>query len=175
MAERKQKTESSVEGKMLPNNFDAEQAVLGCALIDSEAALTVVSKLELVDFYNETHRSIFSVIKELYSKSVSIDFVTVSDELEKKGLINAVGGMNYISSLSSIVPSAASVNHYIDIIKRDSVLRQVIIACGDTIAKAYEKGSDESILGMAEKAIFEIAEKVKLVHLNASTFLLIML
>ncbi len=146
-------------GRILPNNFDAEQAVLGCALIDSEAALTVVSKLEVIDFYNETHRSIFAVIKELFSKSVAIDFVTVSDELEKKGLINAVGGMSYISSLSSIVPSAASVGHYTDIVRRDSVLRQVIIACGDTIAKAYEKGSDETIIGMAEKAIYEIAEK----------------
>ena len=58
-------------GRILPNNFEAEQAVLGCALIDSEAALTVVSKLEPVDFYNETHRNIFAVIKDLFSKSIS--------------------------------------------------------------------------------------------------------
>ena len=147
------------DGRILPNNFDAEQAVLGSALIDSEAALTVVGKLEEIDFYNETHRNIFRVIKELYAKSVPVDFVTVSDELEKKGLINAVGGIGYITSLSNIVPSAASCGHYIDIVKRDSVLRQVILACGDTITKAYEKDSDESIVGMAEKAIFEIAEK----------------
>lgn len=146
-------------GRILPNNFDAEQAVLGCALIDNEASLTVVSKLEEIDFYNETHRNIFKVIKDLYKNSVPIDFVTVSDDLEKKGLINAVGGMAYITSLSNIVPSAASCNHYVDIVKRDSVLRQVIIACGDTITKAYEQGSDESIIGQAEKAIYEIAEK----------------
>lgn len=163
MAERKEKTSSSkvssVEGKMLPNNFEAEQAVLGCALIDSEAALAVISKLEEIDFYNETHRNIFSVIKKLFQNSISIDFVTVSDELEKQNLINAVGGMAYISSLSNIVPSAASANHYIEIVRRDSVLRQVILACGKTIEKAYDKGSDESIIGQAEKAIFEIAEK----------------
>ena len=146
-------------GRVLPNNFDAEQSVLGSALIDSEAALMVVSKLEEIDFYNETHRNIFKAIKSLYNASVSIDFVTVSDELEKKGLINAVGGMNYISTLSTIVPSAASCAHYIDIVKRDSILRQVIVACGDTITKAYEKDSNESIVGIAEKKIFEIAEK----------------
>ena len=146
-------------GRILPNNFEAEQAVLGCALLDSEAALTVVSKLDPIDFYNETHRNIISVIKDLFSKSIAVDIFTVNDELEKRGLSNAVGGMSYISSLSNIVPSAASVGHYIDIVRRDSVLRQVIIACGDTIAKAYEKGSDESILGAAEKAIYEIAEK----------------
>ena len=102
------------DGRSLPNNFEAEQAVLGCALIDSEATLTVVSKLEEIDFYNETHRNIFKVIKDLYKNSVPIDFVTVSDDLEKKGLINAVGGMAYITSLSNIVPSAASCNHYVD-------------------------------------------------------------
>ena len=147
------------DGRSLPNNFEAEQAVLGCALIDSEATLAVVSKLEEIDFYNETHRHIFKVIKDLFSQSKSVDFVTVSDELEKKELISSVGGMSYISSLSNIVPSAASVNHYIEIVKRDSVLRQVIITCGQTIQRAYEKDSDESILGVAEKAIFEIAEK----------------
>lgn len=169
MAERrKTKEEQRVEeikkalesgGRILPNNFDAEQAVLGCALIDSEAALTIVGKLEEIDFYNDTHRKIFAAIKSLYSISAPIDFVTVSDELEKKGYINDVGGMAYISSLSNIVPSAASCNHYINILKRDSVLRQVITVCGDTIAKAYEDDSNESILGSAEKAIFEIAEK----------------
>ena len=168
MAERKYKQKDRTEeikkaiegdGRILPNNFDAEQAVLGCALIDSEATLTVVSKLDEVDFYNETHRNIFKIIKELFSKSVSVDIVTVSDELEKKELISSVGGMAYISSLSNIIPSAAGVNHYIEIVKRDSILRQVIISCGQTIQKAYEKDSDESILGVAEKAIYEIAEK----------------
>ena len=163
MAERREKTSSSkssvIEGKMLPNNFEAEQAVLGCALIDSEAALTIISKLEEIDFYNETHRHIFAVIKKLFQNSVTIDFVTVSDELEKQNLINSVGGMAYITSLSNIVPSAASANHYIDIVRRDSVLRQVILACGKTIEKAYDKNSDETILGQAEKAIYEIAEK----------------
>ena len=146
MAERKEKTTTSkssvIEGKMLPNNFEAEQAVLGCALIDSEAALTIISKLEEIDFYNETHRNIFAVIKKLFQNSVTIDFVTVSDELEKQNLINSVGGMAYITSLSNIVPSAASANHYIDIVRRDSVLRQVILACGKTIEKAYDKNSD---------------------------------
>jgi len=147
------------DGRSLPNNFEAEQAVLGCALIDSEAALTVVGKLEEIDFYNETHRNIYKVIRDLFSRSVAIDFVTVSDELEKKGLISSVGGMSYISSLSNIVPSAASVNHYIEIVKRDSILRQVIMSCGKTIQMAYEKDSDETIIGVAEKAIYEIAEK----------------
>lgn len=169
MAERKtsisEKNESALkkvlesDGRILPNNFEAEQAVLGCALIDSEALLQIVSKLEIIDFYNDTHRKIFKVIKELYSATAPVDFLTVTDGLEKQGTLQSVGGINYITTLSNIVPSAASANHYIEIVKRDSILRQVIIASGSIIEKAYEKGSDASIIGVAEKAIYEIAEK----------------
>lgn len=149
----------SVEGRVLPNNFEAEQAVLGCALIDGEATLSVVSKLEDIDFYNETHRNIFKVIRELFKNSKPVDFVTVSDELEKRGLINKVGGITYVTSLTNSVPSSASAGHYIDIVKRDSILRQVITAGGKIIEKAYDKDNNDSIIGFAEKQIYEIAEK----------------
>ena len=146
-------------GRILPNNFEAEQAVLGSALIDSEAALQVVGKLEEVDFYNDTHKSIFKTIKTLFSKNISIDYLTVADELEKQGLSAAVGGINYTLKLSNVVPSAASCSHYIEIVKKNSVLRQVILVSGNIINQAYEKDADENILGLAEKSIFEIAEK----------------
>ena len=146
-------------GRILPNNFEAEQAVLGCALIDSEICLNIVGKLEDSDFYNETHRQIFRAIKDLQRDSVNVDFVTVSDYLDRKGLINSVGGMAYITSLTNVVPSAAGYSHYVEIVKKNSVLRQIIITCGDTIAKAYDKDSDENILGTIEKSIYEIAER----------------
>lgn len=146
-------------GRILPNNFEAEQAVLGCALIDSEICLNIVGKLEENDFYNETHRSIFRAIKDLQKDSINVDFVTVSDYLDRKGLINSVGGIAYITTLTNVVPSAAGYNHYVEIVRKNSVLRQIIITCGDTITKAYDKDSDENILGATEKAIYEIAER----------------
>ena len=146
-------------GRILPNNFEAEQAVLGCALIDSEICLSIVGKLEETDFYNETHRHIFHAIKDLQKDSINVDFVTVSDYLDRKGLINSVGGIAYITTLTNIVPSAAGYNHYVEIVRKNSVLRQIIITCGDTITKAYDKDSDENILGATEKAIYEIAER----------------
>ena len=146
-------------GRILPNNFEAEQAVLGCALIDSEICLNIVGKLEDEDFYNETHRHIFRAIKDLQRDSVNVDFVTVSDYLDRKGLINSVGGMAYITSLTNVVPSAAGYSHYVEIVRKNAVLRKIIITCGDTIAKAYDKDSDENLLGATEKAIYEIAER----------------
>ena len=162
---KKEKREQEIKkafesgGRILPNNFEAEQAVLGCALIDSEICLNIVGKLDESDFYNETHRQIFHAIKELQKDSVSVDFVTVSDFLDRKGLINNVGGMSYITTLTNVVPSAAGYAHYVEIVRRSSVLRQIIITCGDTITKAYDKDSDESILGATEKALYEIAER----------------
>jgi len=132
-------------GRVLPNNFEAEQAVLGCALIDSEICLNIIGRLEEIDFYNETHKNIFRAIRDLQKDSITADFVSVSDYLEKKGLINSVGGISYITSLTNVVPSAAGYSHYVEIVKRDSILRQVIITCGDTITKAYDKDSDETI------------------------------
>lgn len=162
---KKEKREQEIKkafesgGRILPNNFEAEQAVLGCALIDSEICLNIVGKLEETDFYNETHRHIFHAIKELQKDSINVDFVTVSEFLDKKGLINSVGGMTYITALTNIVPSAAGYTHYVEIVRKNSVLRQIILTCGDTITKAYDKDSDESILGATEKALYEIAER----------------
>ncbi len=168
MAEYKERKNKRVEdlkkafeagGRILPHNFEAEQAVLGCALIDSEICLNIVGKLDENDFYNETHRHIFKAIKDLQKDSVNVDYLTVTDNLDRKGLINSVGGIAYITSLTNVVPSAAGYNHYVEIVRKDSVLRQIIITCGDTITKAYDKDSNENLLGATEKAIYEIAER----------------
>ncbi|MBQ8451627.1 MAG: replicative DNA helicase [Clostridia bacterium] len=156
---KKNEDVKSLDGRVLPNNFEAEQAVLGCALIDGEAALMAISRLSEEEFYNETHKSIFKAIRELFKKSATIDFVTVSDELEKNNLIAAVGGMAYISSLTSIVPSSAGCSNYIEIVRKNSVLRQVILASGNIIEKAYANKEGDNIVGIAEKAIYDIAER----------------
>lgn len=150
---------SDFDGRVPPNNFEAEQAVLGSALIDPEAAILVVGKLEENDFYNQTHRNIFKAICELTKNAKPVDFLTVADELEKEGQINDVGGIGYVQSLTTIVPSSASCAHYAEIVKRNSVLRQIIGVCGDTISSAYGENADERILGEAEKAFYDIGEK----------------
>lgn len=158
-SKKKVERKTSIDGKVLPNNFEAEQAVLGCALIDSEAALAVISKLEEVDFYNATHRYIFAAIRRLLNKEMPVDFITVSGELENDGKISEVGGMAYVSNLTNVVPSAASYNHYIDIVKNVSVLRQLISVSGDIIDDAYGNEAGKNLIGVAEKKIYELAEK----------------
>ena len=144
--------------RVLPNNLEAEQAVLCSALIDSLAAETIMASLEPKDFYSETHKIIFEAMKQLYMHNSPIDFVTVVDMLEKKDVLETVGGINYITSLSNAVPSSAYHNHYAQIVKRDSILRQLIETCSRITTKAYEADSTD-VLSEAEKALYEIGEK----------------
>ena len=143
--------------RVLPNNLEAEQAVLCSALIDSLAAETIMASLEPKDFYSETHKIIFEAMKNLYMQNSPIDFVTVVDMLEKKDVLETVGGINYITSLSNAVPSSAYHNHYAQIVKRDSILRQLIETCSRITTKAYEADSTD-VLSEAEKALYEIGE-----------------
>jgi replicative DNA helicase len=144
--------------RTMPNNLEAEQAVLCSALIDNLASETIMSKLDARDFYSETHKIIFDTMKTLYLANKPVDFVTVVDALEKHDNLEKVGGISYITSLSNVVPSSAYHNHYTEIVKRDSILRQLIETCSNIATKAYEADSTE-VLAEAEKALYEIGEK----------------
>jgi len=148
-----------MEAKMLPHNLDAEQAILGCILIDEKVPMHVFTILHEDDFYSETHKTIFSAMLEIYKKSMPIDFVTLTDELDKKGLLNEVGSVAYITSLSNSVPSSANFKNYVDLIKRDSMLRKLIHSGQAIIESAYDAKDKQTALTFAEKTIFDLSQK----------------
>lgn len=157
--------------RVLPHSIEAEQSVLGCVLIDQDASYTIISELKENDFYVEAHKLIFSSMFDIQKNNRPIDFVTLTDELEKKDLLDSVGGVEYITNLTNIVPSASNFRHYIDLVKRDSVTRKLISASQDIINKAFEGGAKEEILAYAEKNIFEIGQnedRSNLEHLSGS-------
>lgn len=149
----------SVKMKMLPHSIESEQAVLGCCLIDEEAPLYITGALKEEDFYADAHKHIFSAIINLYKNSKPIDFVTLVDELENSAILELVGGIDYITTLTNIIPSAANYKSYVDIVKRTSVLRQIISAGQKIIENAYVSESKDDSVDYAEKLIFEIAQK----------------
>ena len=168
MANKKETEKKQLSPKAMPNNLEAEQAVLCSALIDPLAAESIMGALSVVDFYSESHRRIFDVMKQLYDANKPITFVTVIDMLEKKDQLEAVGGATYLTSLANVLPSAAYHAHYTEIVKRDSTLRQLIETCSDVISKAYE-ADDTDILSVAEKKIYDIGEKGTPSTLNKMT------
>ena len=149
---------ASVSARILPHNIEAEQAVLGCVLIDTEAPITILNELHSADFYTDSHKNIFSSMQSVFARNLPIDYVTLTDELEKAGQLEAVGGIAYIGTLTNVVPSAANFRHYVEIVKRDSVLRRLIKSAQEIIDNSYTEDTLESALSFAERNIFEIGK-----------------
>ncbi len=144
---------------MMPHNIEAEQALLGCILIDNHAQVDIISTVREEDFYSEAHQKIFASMSKVYQKSVPIDFVTLSDQLEKDKVLDKVGGIEYITFLTNAVPSAENFSYYCDIIKSASVRRKLIRGGQKIIENAYEEEDRTKALSFGEKEIFDIAEK----------------
>ena len=143
---------------IMPNNLDAEQALLGCMLIDNEILADVLDGLDSNDFYQESHQYIISAIKMIFADRKPLDIVTLSDRLESDGNLEKAGGISYITEITQTTPSAANYQYYLDIVKRDSVNRKLIRAARE-IAE-YSKSSDDSVKSIqyAEQKIYSVSQ-----------------
>lgn len=144
--------------RMAPHNLEAEQAVLGCVLISPEVSIEIFSKLDGNDFYAETHKLIFEAMRKVFDKNQPVDFVTLTDELDRSDKLEAIGGTSYLTTLSNVVPSAVNFKSYTEIVKKNSTLRSLIGACEKIIERSYET-EDQDALAFAEGMIFGLAEK----------------
>ncbi len=143
---------------VMPNNLDAEQALLGCMLIDNEILPDVLDRLDANDFYQESHKYIISAVKMVFADRKPLDIVTLSDRLENDGNLEKAGGISYITELAQVTPSAANYKYYLDIVKRDSVNRSLIRAAQD-IAE-FSKTSDDVVKSIqhAEQKIYAVSQ-----------------
>jgi replicative DNA helicase len=112
--------------RMPPQNLNAEQAVLGSMTMAEEAAEYGVANLKESDFYSIANTKIFLCIKSLLAAKVPCDAVTMTDELAKRGLLDDIGGANYIVEILEAVPTWAHIRYYAGIVKRESVRRRLI-------------------------------------------------
>lgn len=145
--------------RILPHSIEAEQSVLGCVLIDQDASMDVLNTLHSEDFYVEAHRIIFDAMYTVFNNNSPVDFVTLTDQLEKNNMLESVGGAEYIATLTNIVPSSSNFKHYCDIVKRNSVLRKLIDASNNIINNCFESETMQEALSYAEKNIFDISQK----------------
>ncbi|PIS33785.1 MAG: replicative DNA helicase [Candidatus Omnitrophica bacterium CG08_land_8_20_14_0_20_41_16] len=151
--------ESQIE-KVPPQNLEAEMAVLGSMLLDEEAIAATVEKLDRNFFYKDSHQKIFQAISDLYAANKAVDLITLTDALKRDGIIDAVGGASYLTSLVNAVPSAANIEHYVNIVKEKSVLRALINNGTKIISLCYEsEGNIDEVVDNAERLIFEISER----------------
>jgi replicative DNA helicase len=111
------------------------------------------------DFYREAHRRIYDTLIDLSERDEPADLITLTNELRKKDLLDAVGGASYVTSLIDSVVTAANIEYYAKIIKEKSILRKLIETATTIVTQSFEDRSDvESLLDQAEQAIFQISD-----------------
>jgi len=143
-----------------PHNIEAEQAVLGCMLLDSDVIPTVTELIRSSDFYREDHREICEAIIDIVEKAGPVDIITVAEQLQQRGTLEKVGGIDYLASITSAVPTTANARHYAKIVEEKSLLRKLIKASQEISGMSYEGAEEaEFVLDKAEKTIFDIIER----------------
>ncbi len=144
-----------------PHSIEAEQAVLGGVFLDPETWMKVHERLRAEDFYRRDHQLIFNGIAALDADGKPYDVVTVAEHLESHQQLDDAGGLSYLAALAENTPSASNITAYADIVRKRSILRQLIHATteiSDSVFNPMGRDSHE-ILELAEQTVFEIAEQ----------------
>lgn len=143
-----------------PQSLEAEQAVLGAALISRTAVERALEMLEREDFYVEAHRRIFDVLAHLAERDQPADVLTVPEELRRRGQLDQIGGLAYIGTLAESVPTAAHVEYYARTVAEKSILRKLIQAAGEISAAAHEQQEEvDDIVDQAERLVFAVGQR----------------
>lgn len=146
--------------KIPPHSNEAEVAVLGAMMLDRSAIAKVIEQLDVESFYSEIHKKIFEVVIDMFEKAVSVDIITLGEELFKLGQLEFIGGAFYLAEINAKTPTAANVEYYARIIQEKYLKRLLIKASGNILTKAYDDTTDAlEEIDNAEREIFEIAEK----------------
>lgn len=139
-----------------PNDPEAEQAVLSCMLFNSDEPLNIAcSALVQNDFYIPRHRAIFSAISGLYSKNEEINLITVKNSLEKAGVFEQIGGLEYLSGIAGYVSTWAAIKSYVKIVKEKSVLRQIISAGNNMSSMGFSNDANAEVIIEKTESVFE--------------------
>ena len=144
-----------------PHSIQAEQAVLGGLMLENSTWDQVADRVGQRDFYRREHQLIFQAIGALAERGKPFDVVTLAEELDHKGELNAAGGFAYLGALANDTPSAANIRAYADIVREHSVIRQLIRVGTEIADSGYrpEGRRVAELLDGAEQKVFEIAQQ----------------
>jgi replicative DNA helicase len=146
--------------KTPPQSLEAERAVLGGILVQKENLNVVLSTISPDDLYKDAHRRILEAITALVDKGLPVDLLSLTEELQRAGILEDVGGAAYLSGLLDGVPRNLNVEYYAQIIKEKALLRRLILSSAKIISESYEQKEDaDELLNAAQAAIVEVAEQ----------------
>ncbi len=148
------------EGRLPPQNIEAEQSVLGSLMLDKEAIIRVADLLKPDDFYRGIHGIVYQIMLGLYEKNEPIDLLSLTNRLEEKNKLEEIGGHTYLTSLVNMVPTAAHVTHYAKIVRNKKTLRDLIDTSHKITELSYQEPEDiESLVDEAEQKIFGVSQQ----------------
>jgi len=143
--------------KLPPHDIDAEEAVNGSLLIDGTAIYQIATFLNQQDFYSEQNQLVYGACLSLYQRSEAINQITVAQELDRRGKLEACGGAAYLSHLISIVPTSLDIEHYAQIVYRLAISRRLIDAARRIEVIGYEADPNvDASLNKAEDVLFRL-------------------
>jgi replicative DNA helicase len=151
---------ASEEPQGLPHSREAEEAVLGAVLINPEAYYELAQLLEADDFYIVRNRWIWEAFNHLHESRTPIDYLTVSEDLEKQSQMAEIGGSAYLMSLINQTPTSMHAQSYAEIIKQSSIRRKMLSSANRLAQLAYNQEQPvDAIIDEAEKAVFGLSEQ----------------
>lgn len=154
--------EKTQENRLPPQAIEAEQALLGCLLIDTTALPRIMGMVTADSFYKPAHGRIFQSMLDLFEKNETIDTITVVDQIKKNGDLDTVGGAYYLSGLSTETPSSENVEYYAQIVADKHTLRTVISTSIELSSMAYEENYEvHDILDKAEQKLFMLSQNMQ--------------
>lgn len=152
--------EQVLQGRRIPASPEAEAAVLGSMILDPVCIGRTVEEVRAEAFSLPEHQMIYEALVRLFEQRAEIDLVLLRDALEKEGRLKAVGGVEYLVRVAESVPTAANVEHYLQIVKEKSMLRDLAYVCQEILQDACDEiGEGDQKLDEAERKIFQVTEK----------------
>lgn len=150
--------DTNITERELPHSKEAELSVIGSVLSEPQCVAASAEIIKPEDFFYAANREIYSIVMSLFNENIPVDIVTVSDRLKQADKLDGIGGIGYLSSAVTSVPTTGNVEHYSRIIKEKSVLRRLIRASSLISEMAYtEDGDIKNILDQSEQAVFDVS------------------
>jgi replicative DNA helicase len=148
--------------RLPPHSPEAEQGVLGCVLLSPNDCLPeCIEKFKpgAEVFYDLRHQTIYAALVEMFDTRQAIDVITLQQRLKDKQLLEEVGGIAYLAGLPDVVPSAANLSYYAEIVQEKYVLRKMIHTCTEVVGRVYDfEGEVDALLDEVERDILRISE-----------------
>ena len=148
-------------GRTLPHSIEAEEYLLSCCLLDGSEVVSrcLEARLRPESFYVAAHGIIFERLLDLYNRQVPIDVSVVAEELKTAKQLDAVGGYAFLTQVSSRIPTTAQAGYFIDKVREQSLLREIIRSATGAVEECYNfSGGIDEFVDQVESRIFSVTQ-----------------